>query len=222
MSQSYFSQVAREWDALRASMYSDAVRDAALKRAALHPHAIVADIGAGTGFLAQGLAPRAAKVHVVDNSPEMIAVARHNLAAFDNVEYHVAEGTRIPLPDASMDAVLANMYLHHAHDPLAAIREMARLLKPNGRLVITDMDEHAHIWLREEHHDVWLGFDREQIRAWFEATGLVNVRVDDTHQSCCTESKTGEGQASVTIFVAVGTKPDPHMREAVQEHYLRP
>jgi len=216
---SYFAQVAEQWDALRARMYSDAVRDAALARAALHPDAVTADIGAGTGFIAQGLASRVAKVYVIDNSPEMLAVARKNLAAFDNVEYRLADGMRLPLPDASLDAVLANMYLHHVSDPLAALREMARLLKPGGRLVITDMDRHPYTWLQEEHHDVWLGFDREQVRDWFEAAGLVNVRVEDTGESCCADSEAGEGRAAVTIFAAVGTKPDPRVEEAVRDHY---
>ncbi len=212
--QSYFAQVAEQWDALRARMYSDAVRDATLARAALGPEATVADVGAGTGFIAQGLAPRVAKVYVIDNSPEMLAVARKNLAAFENVEYRLADGMRLPLPDASLDAILANMYLHHVSDPLAAIHEMARVLKPGGRLVITDMEQHTYTWLREEHHDVWLGFDREQVRAWFETAGLVNVRVEDTGESCCVNSEAGRGQAAVTIFVAVGTKPEPRAKEA--------
>lgn len=221
MSRSYFAQMAEEWDALRATMFSDAVREAALARAALHPQAVVADVGAGTGFLAQGLAPRVARVHVVDNSPEMLSVARRNLATFDNVEFWVAEGTSLPFADVSLDAILANMYLHHMADPAAAIREMSRVLKPGGRLVITDLSEHSYTWLREEHHDVWLGFARGQVQAWFEAAGLVNVWVEDTHQSCCAQSQASQRVASVAVFVASGTKPNPRMDEAVQAHYRR-
>jgi len=139
MSQTYFAQVAERWDTLRASMFGDAVRDAALARAALHPDAVVADIGAGTGFITQGVAPLVTRVYAIDSSPEMLEVARRNLAAFPNVEYRVADGAAIPLPDGSVDAVLANMYLHHAPNPLTAIREMIRLLKPGGRLVFGDI-----------------------------------------------------------------------------------
>ena len=62
------------------------------------------------------------------------------------------------------------------------------MLRPGGRLVITDMDEHPYAWLKDEMADVWQGFDRDQIRAWFQEAGLVNVIVDCTGQSCCAES----------------------------------
>ena len=84
-------------------------------------------------------------VHVLDGSAAMLDVARKNLAQFENLEFHPADGLALPLPDASLDAVFANMYLHHCPDPLAAIREMVRILRPGGRLVITDMDTHPRM-----------------------------------------------------------------------------
>lgn len=221
MSERFFDHVAQQWDALRATMYSDEVREAALAHAMLHPKAVVADIGAGTGFLALGLAPRVAQVHVVDRSEEMLRQARRNLAAYENVSYHQAEGLHIPLPDESLDAALANMYLHHCEDPAAAIREMVRLLKPGGRVVITDMCEHSFDWLAKEHHDRWLGFPLDTVERWLREAGLVNVLVQPLGERCCASSACGQGEAAVDIFVAAGEKPNIAVQDAVEDHYRR-
>ena len=206
-SASYFRKVAGEWDNLRSGYFTEAVREAAIQKAYLHPDMIVADVGAGTGFMAEGLVPLVKHVHVLDGSPEMIEVAKKNLAKFGNVEFHVADGLSLPLPAGSLDAVFANMYLHHCPDPLAAIREMVRPLRPGGRLIITDMDAHNYEWLRTEMADAWLGFDRGGIRDWFEMAGLVNLVVDSTGQSCRTNCKSDAGEhADISIFVAAGTK----------------
>ena len=203
----YFEKVAGQWDDLRKGYFTEAVREAAIQKAYLHPDMTVADVGAGTGFITAGLAPLIKHVHVLDGSPEMIEIARKNLAKFENVEFHVADGLALPLPDAGLDAVFANMYLHHCPDPLAAIREMVRILRPGGRLVITDMDTHKYEWLKTEMADVWLGFERAQIREWFELVGLVNLVVDCTGQSCQSDCKSEAGEhADISIFVAAGTK----------------
>ena len=215
----YFIRVADRWDSLRTGSFTEAVRQAAIARAYLHPEMVVADVGAGTGFLSAGLAPLVRHVHIIDGAPAMLDVARKNLAAFDNLEFHPADGLSLPLPDASLDAAFANMYLHHCPDPLAAIQEMVRTLRPGGRLVLTDLDTHDHAWLREEMADVWLGFDRAQLRTWFEQAGLVNVVVDCTGEACQAECQ-GRAQASaaISIFVAAGTKR-VRAREAVQAAY---
>jgi ubiquinone/menaquinone biosynthesis C-methylase UbiE len=220
----YFDQVAGEWDVIRSGYYPSTVRQTAIAKAYLRPEMVVADVGAGTGFMAAGLAPLVQKVHVIDGSSAMLAVARRNLSQFDNLEYHLADGASIPLPDESLDAVFANMYLHHCPDPLAALREMTRLLKPGGRLVVTDMDAHPYTWLKEELADEWQGFERDQVRNWFKELDLVNVIVDGTGQSCSAESTRQEldagsnPPANISIFLATGTKRVA-MRQQVQSAY---
>jgi len=218
-SATYFEKVANQWDNLRSGYFTEAVRESALQKAYLHPEMTVADVGAGTGFVAAGLAPLVKHVHVLDGSAQMLEVARKNLSAFQNLTFHEADGLSLPLPEAALDAAFGNMYLHHCPDPLASIREMVRILRPGGRLVLTDMDAPTNEWLRTEMSDVWLGFERTQIRAWFEQAGLVNVIVDCTGQCCqagC-HSEAGE-QAEISIFVASGTKKIDR-RDSVQANY---
>ena len=223
-SQDYFQHVAGNWDQISAGYFGPAVRDAAIAKAYLRPEMAVADIGSGTGFVAAGLAPLVKRVYVVDSSAAMLEVAKKNLSAFDNVEFHEADGDSLPFPEDSLDAIFANMYLHHTPDPLTAIREMVRVLRPGGRLVITDMDEHAYAWLKDEMADVWQGFNRDQIRAWFSQAGLVNIIVDCTGSSCCAESANPaiidaqSRRAEISVFVATGTRRMA-MRDAVKDNY---
>ena len=207
----YFANVAEQWDEMRAGYFTEHMRDAAIAKAGamhaspLRPEAVVADVRTGTGFVALGLAPKVAKVIGFDASPEMLAVARRNLAAFPNVELRQASGDRLPLPDGALDAAFANMYLHHAPDPAGAIKELVRVLRPGGVLCLTDLDTHDHAWQREQMADLWLGFERDDIRRWFAEAGLTGIDVDCAEGACCAADPTGKVEP-LSVFVAIGRR----------------
>jgi len=149
-SQTYFDQVAPKRDAMRSSFFSETVRERALAAAEVQPGALAADIGTGSGFLAEALLKAGLHVAAVDQSQAMLGIMQRK---FDGqpVIYHLGTSDALPLDDASVGCVFANMYLHHVEHPLQAIVEMTRILRPGGKLVITDLDTHHFGFLREEH-----------------------------------------------------------------------
>ncbi|MBU1041081.1 MAG: methyltransferase domain-containing protein [Proteobacteria bacterium] len=222
-SNEYFAQVAGDWDRLRAGFFSTAVRDTALRLAGLThggnsspPSGPIfcqatgqtaADLGAGTGFVTEALLEAGLSVACVDQSPDMLAELAAKFGASDRVTTFEGRAEDLPLPDASVDFVFANMFLHHVDDPARAIAEMARIVRPGGRVVITDLDRHSHDFLLTEHHDRWPGFAREDVKAWLDAAGLAGGQVDCANQDCCADSCDGQDTARVSIFAAHAARP---------------
>ncbi len=205
-SKKYFNEIAHQWDNMQQNFFSEEVRDKAFSIAGLKKGKIAADIGAGSGFISEGLIHKGLKVIAVDQSEAMLAEMREKFCSAEGVEYRLVEAEILPIPDEAVDYAFANMYIHHVESPQKAIKEMVRILKPGGKLVITDMDEHEFKFLKEEHHDRWMGFKREDVRRWFEGTGLKKVIVDCVGESCCVQSSCGDEHASISIFVASGEK----------------
>lgn len=205
-SKGYFDQIAQQWDQMQQSFFSEAVRDKALATAGVQAGQLAADIGAGSGFITAGLLGRGLRVIAVDQSEAMLAEMRRKFSGTTAVDYRLGQADALPLENEAVDYTFANMYLHHVELPAAAIKEMARTLKPGGKLVITDLDEHSFAFLREEQHDRWLGFKRSEIKDWFLAAGLKNVAVESTEENCCASSCCGGDKANVSIFVASGEK----------------
>lgn len=105
----------------------------------------VLDVGAGTGLLALAAATRAQPQHVtaVDLSPGVCRLLEQSARdlGLTNVSAVVADARSLPLPDDSIDLALSNYCLHHLDDAgkMVALGELARVLRPGGRLVFGDM-----------------------------------------------------------------------------------
>lgn len=205
-SEQYFDKVAGQWDHMRKSFFSEEVREKALAVANVQPGKLAADIGAGTGFITEGLVQNGLRVIAVDQSGAMLEEMKKKFESFDSIEYKIGNFNNLPIKNKTVDYIFANMYLHHVDSPQVAIAEMARVLKPGGKLIITDLDKHNFEFLRKEQHDRWLGFRGEDIKDWFEEAGLSNINVDCVGKDCCSESEEGSEKASVRIFVASGRR----------------
>jgi ArsR family transcriptional regulator len=145
----------------------------------LIPRVVVADLGAGEGWLSQLLARRAEKVIAVDNSPKMVAFGRaeSKKKGIPNLEYRLGDLADPPIPARSVDIVILSQALHHAANPQQALAAAARLLRKGGRLIVLDLNQHHFDPARDLYGDHWLGFSESDLRGWLTAAGLRDVEV---------------------------------------------
>ena len=108
----------------------------------------VLDVGTGPGVL---LAERRPDLRLtgIDVSADMVTAARRNLGKFERASARVADVTDLPFGDGSFDVVVTSYSMHHWDDPVAAVPELARVLRPGGRLCVYDFG-HAPFGLLTE------------------------------------------------------------------------
>jgi SAM-dependent methyltransferase len=129
-----------------------------LRALELRPGERVLDIGSGPGFLAGEMAEAGARVHGVDPSPSMLAIARRHTR---NAEF--SEGTATELPDGPFDVAVSTQVYEYVEDIAAALAEMRRVLVPGGRLLVLDTDYDSIVWRSSDDERM-----ARVLRAWDE------------------------------------------------------
>ena len=174
--------------------------------ASLREGETVVDLGSGGGldvFLAAAKVGPTGKAIGIDMTPEMLALARANAAkaGVSNVEFHQATIDKLPLADATVDCVISNCVINLASDKHAVFREIARVLKPGGRLAVSDIalkrplpDEIGQNLL------AYVGciagaIPIEEYRAGLLQAGFSHVEIVDTNSDLNVYGKNAEQQA---------------------------
>jgi ArsR family transcriptional regulator len=175
----YFAGHAEVWDQIRSLHVAESEVERAIDRT-LGRRSLgrLVDIGTGTGRMIELFGKSAILSIGIDRSSEMLRLARVKLEAA-GIPSSLRQGDMyaLPLADHSADSVIIHQVLHYAHSPATAIAEAARVLAPEGTLVVVDFAAHDREELRERDAHIRLGFDEEVMGGWFAAAGLELDRV---------------------------------------------
>lgn len=172
---SYFSANAALWDKLRLLHVPDNAVEAAMREiVGGKTFQSMLDIGTGTGSMLKLFADLYLRGVGVDNNRDMLAIARSNLdlAGITNAQVRQGDIAALPVDKESFDLVTIHQVLHFLDDPQAAIREAARVMRSNGRLIIVDFAAHDLEFLRTDYAHLRLGFSDEQMKTWIDKAGL--------------------------------------------------
>ncbi|ADZ19980.1 SAM-dependent methyltransferase [Clostridium acetobutylicum EA 2018] len=205
-SMQYFDNIAASWNVIRSEYFEERLKYKVLSKVSIKDK-ITADFGCGTGFISLALASDANMVFGLDNSNNMLRELKKSAhdKKLNNIYLLKSSLTSVTLFDESIDAVFINMALHHIKDAEKAIKEMYRVLKKDGTVVISDVSEHNGKWAREEIFDEWLGFSNEQIDMWLKNVGFKNIDIENTDLKCKGTSSRGE-HTETSIFIAKAAK----------------
>lgn len=180
-----FDERAKDWDSdpakvERARIVADTIR----KTIALSTDMNALEYGCGTGLLSFALQSDLGQITLADTSQGMLDVLTEKIAAAGVTNMHPVrlDLSKDPLPAERYQLTYSLMVLHHIHDARNIIRKFHALLKPDGYLLVADLDKEDGSFHTDGTADVHKGFDRSELRHWAEAAGFRNVTFSTAYE----------------------------------------
>lgn len=168
-----YQRLSQQWDELRRKYFGSRFHLEALCTL-LPRHWRVLDIGTGTGYMLPLLAGHFRQVQAVDPSQAMLDLARRRAGenGLENVGFHLGRLEELPLESGSVDLAVAILVLHHAAHLESSIRELHRVLKPAGNVLVVDFEPHSMEEFQQKMGDPRPGVDSRELTAGMQEAGF--------------------------------------------------
>lgn len=180
--------------------YSVQVRDEAVMKVRADPGKTAIDLGAGEGFITEGLLNAGCSVIAVDSSPEMVSVLKQRFGHIQEFRVVQSPDIEVKLQDDIADYVCAHMRLSVSPDPAALIREIKRLVKPGGKIAVTDLLFHKHSGVSDKYSMKHQGFTLPDLYEWFVQADIKNISIETAGSVIL------PGEIKLDMFLAYGEK----------------
>jgi ArsR family transcriptional regulator len=202
----FFDLLAGEYDKRAGDFETGQARQRAA--AQLFPSELtLADVGCGTGYMAEALAAHRGRLILIDRSEPMLARARERLThAQAQLEFRQGSTEALPLADGEVDGLVCGLVLHHLSELDRPLAECFRALKPGGRAVALELHPHGEEWMQTELGDRHLGLEPQDVLAAFRRAGFTDLKLDAAQDRYRPKHPSGRPVA-LPLYTVGGLKP---------------
>jgi demethylmenaquinone methyltransferase/2-methoxy-6-polyprenyl-1,4-benzoquinol methylase len=169
----YLSQV---YDQINPFIWNERMRTEAVDMLDLAPEDRVLDVGCGTGFATEGLLEAVEEVYGLDQSPHQLAKAYPKFGKRGPVRFQLGDAERLPFREDSFDVVWSSGSIEYWPDPVATLRELRRVAKPGGQVLVVGPNEPAGRVQRALAHAMMLFYTESEAQEMFETAGFTDIR----------------------------------------------
>mgnify|MGYP002630320838 CR=1 FL=1 len=207
----FFDDLAGDWNTIGIDFETGQARQR-IAASFLPPQLVIADLGCGTGYVAQAFLDLVQRVICVDSSGGMLEEARKRLDATPGsttVEYRKGELDALPIATGEVDGAVCAMVLHHLENSTAPLAEMFRICRPGGTAVLMELAPHKQAWMHDSLGDRFLGLDSDDVAERFRAAGFVDVQLEilsDSYQPKNEQAPQADTQG-VPLYLLRGRVP---------------
>ncbi|WP_049985089.1 methyltransferase domain-containing protein [Halobellus rufus] len=171
----FYKYLSKVYDRINPFIWNEAMRDEALEWFDLQRGDRVLDVGCGTGFATEGLLRYTDDVHGLDQSRHQMEKAFEKFGSRDRVRFYRGDAERLPFADDSFDAVWSSGSIEYWPNPVAALEEFRRVVKPGHTVLVVGPDYPNNRLFQHLADAIMLFYDEAEAQRMFEEAGFVDI-----------------------------------------------